>query len=177
MNVLVPLVNGFEEIETIATVDVLRRAKLNVVTAGIPGTMVTGNMGVKLIADRKLDDIEPEDFQAIVLPGGQGSQDLGRSSMLMGIVRDFNNRNKLIAAICFSPAILAREGLLDDRRATVYPGRERDIPRPRGERVVADGNIITSQGPGTTMEFALKIVEVLSGKAKAEKLRKALVCR
>lgn len=177
MKVLVPLVNGFEEIETIATVDVLRRAGLNVVTAGIPGTMVTGDMGVKLIADSKLEDAEPGEFQAVVLPGGRGSRDLARSSKLMGIVREFNRNNKLVAAICFSPTILAREGILDGRRATVYPGKEREIPRPRGDRVVADGNIITSQGPGTAIEFALKIVETLSGKEEAQKLKKALVCR
>ena len=177
MNILVPLVNGFEEIEAIATVDVLRRADFNVVLAGIPGTMVTGNKGVKVIADRKLDDIDPEDFQAIVLPGGQGSPKLGKSGKLMGMLKDFNDKDKLIAAICFSPMLLAREGLLDNRRATVYPGNEKKLPKPRGERVVVDGNIITSQGPGTTMEFALKIVETLAGKAKAEGLRKGLVCR
>ncbi len=177
MNILVPLINGFEEIEAIATVDVLRRAGFNVVLAGMPGTMITGNRGVKVIADMKFDDINPKDFQALVLPGGQGSPKMGKSVKLMGMLRDFNDKDKLIAAICFSPMLLAKEGLLDNRRATVYPGNEKKLPKPRGERVVVDGNIITSQGPGTAMEFALKIVEALAGRSRAESLRKGLVCR
>ena len=177
MNVLVPLVNGFEEIEVISTVDVLRRAGLKVVIAGMPGTMLIGDNGIKIIADKRLDDINPEEFQAIVLPGGSGSPTLGKSNKVMEIVRDFNSKNKLIAAICHSPLLLAGAGLLDGRRATVYPGKERELPKPRGERVVVDGNIITSQGPGTAMEFALKIVEALSSRARAESLRKGLVCR
>ena len=177
MNVLVPLVNGFEEIEVISTVDVLRRAGLKVVIAGMPGTMLIGDNGIKIIADKRLDDINPEEFQAIVLPGGSGSPTLGKSNKVMEIVRDFNSKNKLIAAICHSPLLLAGAGLLDGRRATVYPGKERELPKPRGERGVVDGNIITSQGPGTAMEFALKIVEALSSRARAESLRKGLVCR
>jgi 4-methyl-5(b-hydroxyethyl)-thiazole monophosphate biosynthesis len=177
MNILVPLVNGFEEIEAISVVDVLRRAGFNVVIAGIPNTMLIGDSGLKMIADCKIDNISPEQFQAIVLPGGSGYARLGQSKKVMEMLRDFNQKNKLIAAICFSPVLLAKEGLLDNRRATVYPGKERELPKPRGERVVVDGNIITSQGPGTAMEFALKIVETLAGKPKAESLRKGLVCR
>jgi 4-methyl-5(b-hydroxyethyl)-thiazole monophosphate biosynthesis len=177
VNILVPLINGFEEIEAIAAVDILRRAGFNVVLAGMPGTMITGNKGVKVIADMKFDDIDPGEFHALVLPGGQGSPMMGKSVKLMGMLRDFNEKKKLIAAICFSPMLLAREGILDNRKATVYPGNEKKLPKPRGERVVVDGNIITSQGPGTAMEFALKIVEALAGSSKAEGLRKGLVCR
>ena len=177
MNILVPLINGFEEIEAMSVVDVLRRAGLNVVMAGVPGTMVEGDNGVKVIADRMLKDIEPDEFDAIVLPGGRGCKDFVRSEKVMGILDDFNQKNKLIAAICYSPVLLARKGMLKDKRATVYPGNERELPKPRAERVVVDGNIITSQGPGTAMEFALKIVEVTKGKPKAESLRKGLVSR
>jgi 4-methyl-5(b-hydroxyethyl)-thiazole monophosphate biosynthesis len=177
MNIVVPLVNGFEEIEALATVDILRRAGFNAVLAGIPGTMLTGNKGVKVIADSKFEDINPEDYQAIVLPGGEGSPSMGKSKKLVSMLRDFNDKKKLIAAICYSPMLLASEGLLDDKKATVYPGNERKIPKPRPDRVVVDGNIITSQGPGTTIEFALKIVEVLAGKDKSDKLAKGLVCR
>ena len=175
MKILVPLVNGFEEIEAISTVDVLRRADMEVVTAGIPGTMVEGNKGVKVIADKMLKDINHEEFDALVLPGGRGCPSLVKSSKLMDIINDFNKKEKLIAAICYAPVLLAREGLLKDRKATAYPGHEKELPKPRGERVVVDRNIITSQGPGTAIDFALKIVEVLAGKAKSEAIRKGLV--
>lgn len=177
MNIVVPLVNGFEEIEAIATVDILRRARFNVVTAGLPGTMVTGDNGVKVIADRKLEDIDGEDFHAIVLPGGRGYSTLGLSNRLMAMLKDFNQKKKLIAAICYSPMLLAKAGILEGKRATVYPGKEREIPKPRGDRVVVDENIVTSQGPGTAIEFALKIVELLADKTKAEKLRRGLLCK
>ncbi len=175
MKILVPLINGFEEIEAISTVDILRRADLEVVTAGIPGTMVEGNKGVKVIADSMLKDINHEEFDVLVLPGGRGCPGLVKSAKLMDIINDFNKKEKLIAAICYAPVLLAREGLLKDRRATAYPGNEKEFSKPRDERVVVDRNIITSQGPGTTIEFALKIVEVLVGRAKAESLRKGIV--
>ena len=177
MDVLVPLINGFEEIEAVSIIDILRRAGLNVVTAGIPGTMVEGDNGVKLMTDRMLKDLEPDDFDAIVLPGGTGAKDLERSEKMMSMLEDFHHKEKLIGAICFCPVLLAKKGILNGKRATVYPGKERELPMPRGERVVVDGNIITSQGPGTAMEFALKIVEVAAGKQKAESIRKGLVCR
>ena len=175
MKVLVPLIDGFEEIEAISVIDVLRRAGLEVVTAGIPGTMVTGVNGVKVIADTMIKDMEGDDFQAIVLPGGPGCKDLIRSGKVMDMLKGFKQNKKLIAAICYSPVVLAREGFLDGVRATVYPGNERELSKPRSDRVVADENIITSQGPGTAIEFALKIVEVMSGKQKADTVRKALV--
>jgi 4-methyl-5(b-hydroxyethyl)-thiazole monophosphate biosynthesis len=175
MKILVPLVNGFEEIEAISAIDILRRADIEVVTAGLPGTMVTGDRGVKIIADKMLKDIDPEEFQALVLPGGRGSPSLTKSTKMMDIINDFHKKDKLIAAICYSPVLLARKGLLDGKRATVYPGNEKELPKPRGEKVVVDGNLITSQGPGTAIEFALKIVEVLAGKPKSDKLRKGIV--
>lgn len=175
MRVLIPLVNGFEEIEAISTVDVLRRADLEVVTAGLPGTMVEGNKGVKVIADKMIKDIKAEDFDVLVLPGGKGCPALTKSSKMMSIIRHFSEKDKLIAAICYAPVLLAREGLLKGKRATVYPGNERELPKPRGDRVVVDGNLITSQGPGTTIDFALAIVEKLKGKPAASALRKGIV--
>ncbi len=177
MKVLVPLAEGFEEIEAITVVDVLRRVGIEVVMAGIPGTMITGSRGVKVIADIMLRDVEPEEFDAIVLPGGYpGFVNLGKSQKILEIIKDFNSKNKIIAAICGAPAVLSKAGVLEGRKATIYPGMEREIPRPRSERVLVDGNIITSQGPGTAMEFAIKIVEVLVGKDKAERVRREMVC-
>lgn len=176
MNILIPLTDGFEEIEMITPLDVLRRAGFNVVTAGIPNTMLTGANGTRITTDKKLDDLEADDFDALILVGGPGYKNLGNSSKVLSMVKDFNSKNKTIAAICMAPSILTKAGILDDRKATIYPGREREVPRPRGEKVVVDGNIITSQAPGTAMEFSLRIVELLGGKEKANEIKRDLVC-
>jgi len=176
MNILIPLAEGFEEIEAATTIDVLRRAGLNVTVAGIPGTIIKGSRNVKIIADKKLEDINPDEFDALVLVGGDpGYKNLGNSQKILKTIHDFDSNKKILAAICAAPLILAREGILDDKKATIYPGFERKLQRPRGNGVVIDGNIITSQGPGTAMEFALKIVEVLQGKNKSSMLKKELV--
>ena len=176
-NVLIPLADGFEEIEAATCIDVLRRAGLTVITAGMPGTMVKGSRGVKMMADRKMDDVNVKQFDVLVLVGGDpGFRNLGRSQRLLKAIREFGNSDKLVAAICAAPSILARVGLLEKRMATIYPGMEKEIPRPRGNRVVVDGNVITSQAPGTAMEFSLTIVENLLGAAKANELRSELVC-
>jgi 4-methyl-5(b-hydroxyethyl)-thiazole monophosphate biosynthesis len=176
MNIVVPLADGFEEIEALATVDVLRRAGFNVVTAGIPGTMITGARHIKVFADKRLDDINFDEVNALVLPGGNpGYVNLGKSSKIIETIKKFDSEKKLIAAICMAPTVLVKAGILEDRVATVYPGGERQLPRPRDGRVVVDEHIITSQGPGTAIEFALKIVETLSSQEKADELRHQLV--
>ncbi len=177
MRFLVPLINGFEEIEAVSVIDVLRRAGLEVVTAGMPGSWVTGDNGIKLMADCMLKDVDPSGFDGLVLPGGSGAKLFHKSDNIMSMIRDFNEKEKLICAICYSPVILSECGVLKDRRATVYPGQERHLPKPRSDRVVEDGHVITSQGPGTAVEFGLRIVEKALGRPKAESLRKGLVCR
>lgn len=173
--VILPLADGFEEIEAITVIDVLRRAGVEIVSAGLPGTMVTGFRHVKITADKKLEDTDPEEFDAVVLVGGAGYKALGKSQAVLDMIKDFNSKGKLVAAICAAPTILAEAGLLEDKLATVFPGMERQIPKPRGERVVLDGNILTSQAPGTAMEFALKIVEILLGPEEASRLKGDLV--
>jgi len=176
MRVIVPLADGFEEIEAMSTIDVLRRADINVVTAGIPATIVKGSRGTQTITDRKFSQIEPDDFDALVLVGGPAYVSLSKSGKILDIIRSFNEKEKTICAICAAPSILAKAGILEERKATIYPGMEKEIPRPRGDRVVQDGHIITSQGPGTAIEFALKIVEVLAGSGVSEKIKRDLVC-
>lgn len=173
--VLMPVADGFEEIETIAVVDVLRRAGIDVIVAGFPGSMPKSARGIQIMADKKFADVKPDDFDAIVLHGGPGWKNLANSQKLMGILKEFDAKGKLLAAICAAPAILAQAGLLEDKRATIFPGMERELPRPRDGRVVADGNIITSQGPGTAIEFALRIVSQLVGEDKARQLKRDLV--
>ena len=173
---MVPLANGFEEIEALSVVDVLRRAGIQVDTVGVVGSVIEGAHGIRVMVDKTLNQISENEYSSIVLPGGSpGYQNLGRSSKLMEMLKNFNKQGKLICAICGAPTILAKEGLLDDKKATVYPGYEKTLSYPRGNRVVIDENIITSQGPGTAMEFALKIVEKLLDKNVSERLKEELV--
>ena len=177
MKILVPLAEGFEEIEALAIVDILRRAGIEAVIVGIPASIVTGSHGVRIFADKRINEINPEDYDGIVLPGGDpGYKNLAKSEKILEIIRKFNSEGKLVAAICASPAVLAKAGILHDKKATIYPGMEKEIPYPRSEKVVVDENVITSQGPGTAIEFALKIVEYLFGKDKALSLKSRLVC-
>lgn len=174
--VVVPFAEGFEEIEALTIVDVLRRAGITVDMVGIVGSMVTGGHGVRVTMDKKLLQIKPEDYSGIILPGGNpGYVNLGRSSVLLELIRKMNGQGKMVAAICASPSVLAKAGVLEGKRATIYPGMEKEIPYPRGDKVVMDGNIITSQGPGTAMEFALKIVEKLVGKDMSNSMKRNLV--
>jgi len=176
MRVMIPLANGFEDIEAFSILDVLRRAKINVDTVGIVGSVIQSRSGVKVIVDRTLNQITPNDYDAIILPGGSlGCQNLERSAKVMEILKTFNSQNKLIGAICGAPEVLAKAGLLDNKKATIYTGNEKILAYPRNGPVVVDGNIVTSQGPGTAIEFALKIVEKLSNIAEAQRLRKELV--
>jgi 4-methyl-5(b-hydroxyethyl)-thiazole monophosphate biosynthesis len=176
VKVLIPLAEGFEEMEAVTVIDVLRRAGVDVVTAGIPGSIVIGSRNVQITGDKKISDIDPEDFDAIVLPGGYpGYVNLGKSHKIVNIITTFNEKNKLIGAICAAPTILAKVGILEDKKATVYPGMEKELPYPRGDKVVVDGNIITSQGPGTAIPFALKLIELLVDKGKAKAIKNDLV--
>ncbi|HDD46478.1 MAG TPA: DJ-1/PfpI family protein, partial [Candidatus Aenigmarchaeota archaeon] len=112
----------------------------------------------------------------IVLPGGDpGYKNLMKSHDILMLVKKFYENGKLVGAICAAPLVLAKAGVLDNKLATIYPGMERDIPRPRDASVIVDGNVITSKGPGTAIEFALAIVEYLLGKAKAIELKNIIV--
>jgi 4-methyl-5(b-hydroxyethyl)-thiazole monophosphate biosynthesis len=178
MNVLVPLAEGFEEIEAMTVVDVLRRAGIKVTTSGLPGTIVLGSRKVKVIADTKLDDIVEKDYDALVLVGGSpGYTNLSKSNKILKIIGDFHRDGKLVAAICGAPTVLAEAGILTNIKATVYPGLEKYIPKPRSVRVISENNVITSQGPGTSMEFALKLVEHLAGKETMKNVSEQVLFR
>jgi len=174
--VLIPLADGFEDIEAITVIDVLKRAGLDVDVVGLRGISVTSKMGLRIMLDKRLDMVKPDEYDAIILPGGsEGVENLMRSARLKEILLDFNVKGKLIGAICGAPLVLAKAGLLDNRRATIYPGLERELEYPRDEKVVVDGHIVTSQGPGTAMDFALKLVEILVGSQKVAQLKQKLV--
>ncbi|MEM7825623.1 MAG: DJ-1/PfpI family protein [Candidatus Aenigmatarchaeota archaeon] len=176
MRIMLPLAEGFEEIEAFAVVDILRRVGIKVDTVGVVGTVIKSARGISVMADKRLAEINPEDYEGIVLPGGYpGYINLGKTQKIIDIIKKFNEKGKLIAAICASPSILAKAGILEDKEATIYPGMEKELPHPREGKVIVDKNVITSQAPGTAIEFALKIVEKILGKEKVLKLRKELV--
>ncbi len=172
---LIILANGFEEIEAVTAIDILRRADIEVITAGISDIKVQGSHGITLIADKKLTAIKG-DFDACVLPGGMpGAKNLASSEKVNSIIKQMNKNGKIIAAICASPAIvLAPLGILQNKTATCYPGMQENFSKEtiyKKEPVVIAGNIITSRGPTTALLFALAIVEKLSGKKTSKKTR------
>ncbi|MEA3489252.1 MAG: DJ-1 family glyoxalase III [Candidatus Omnitrophota bacterium] len=169
---MIVLAEGFEEIEAISPMDILRRAEVKVVVAGLGGDLITGAHGVSMKTDTVFSG-EGELPDAVVFPGGlPGAENLAGSSKLKEMILKMNSRGKLIAAICASPAlVLAPTGILSGKSATCYPGLEKnfstDIKFVK-EKVIRDGNVITSRGPATAFAFGVKIAEVLAGKAKAE---------
>jgi 4-methyl-5(b-hydroxyethyl)-thiazole monophosphate biosynthesis len=176
MRVLVPLAEGFEEIEAVTIVDVLRRASIEVVTAALGENPVCGSHGIAVRADGSLDAFPGGEFDAIVLPGGMpGSKTLRADERVLSLVRGMARENKLVAAICAAPIALEAAGVLSGKRATSYPGNELPSAEYVEERVVVDGALVTSRGPGTAIEFALTLVERLKGPEAAQKLRASLL--
>lgn len=178
MRVMVPVSNGFEEIELVTIVDILRRAGIDVIITGLKGSFVEGSHGLRIFVDRKISDVNAEEFDGVVIPGGsENVRQLSLSSKLKEIVTEIFRKGKLIAAICAAPLLLGRWGILEGKKATIYPGLEKHIPYPRSDDVVIDGNVITSQGPGTAIEFSLAVVEKLVGNEVKEKIRKEILFR
>lgn len=179
--VLVPLAETFEDTEAIPIISILRRAGAEVTVASLGKQIVSSTRGLKVIADKKLADCGNDKFDLIVLPGGMpAAQHLHDSKILKRLLIEQNQHGKLYAAICASPiVVLSPHGLLNGKRATCYPSMFKSLAdsSEANKRVVVDGNCITSQGPGTAMEFALKLVESLYGTEKAEKLKKGYLVR
>jgi len=178
--VLVPLAEGFEELEAVTVIDLLRRAGLEVISAGLTAGPVRASRGTVLVPDTTLDQVVHQDFDLVVLPGGlPGADHLNADPRLHGLLQRMHARKRFIAAICAAPRVLADAGLLEGRRATSFPGAL-DGTRLAGvnyqETAVAqDGHIITSRGPGTAMEFALALIELLAGAAARDRVERALM--
>ena len=168
-----PLAEGFDDIEALTVVNILRRAGIDVRTVGNMGNIVTSKSGVKVHTDERLIDLDDfSKYDGIVIPGCmEATELLMKSTKLMSIVQNFGRNNKFLGGICSAPLIFARAGLLNERRATIKPGLEKNLPRPRSDPVVVDGNVVTAQGKLNAVEFAFRIVEALLGKAKALELR------
>ncbi len=170
MRILVPLAEGFEEIEAINVIDILRRADLDVVTAGLKDGLVEGAHKVRVMPDTSLDKLNSKDFDGLVLPGGApGFINLGNDERILTMAREMDKAGKCVAAICAAPSVLIKAGVLQGRKATISPSGKAQVEacaKFSEDRVVVDKNLITSRSPGTALEFALKLVEVLVGKEK-----------
>ena len=176
--VLVPLANGVEEMEAVIIIDVLRRAQWSVTTAGVDEGTITASRGVRLVPDKPWSAITPADFDILMIPGGgPGVERLLADARVLDAVRAFDRAGKRIGAVCAGPLVLQAAGILAGRKATCHPGvADRLTVTPRlTDRVVVDGRLITSQGPGTSFEFALAMVRLVEGAAKADALAKAMV--
>jgi len=177
--VYVHFADGFEEIEAMTIVDLLRRAEIETETVSVTGRLpVTGAHGVKVVADILFEDAVYADCEFIVLPGGMpGASNLDAHEGLREKIYSFNNQGKGLAAICAAPLVLGHAGVLEGKKATCYPGFEKELTgaEPQEDAVVCDGGVITSRGPATAMAFALAIIEEIKGKETADEIAAGLL--
>ncbi|MES9861455.1 MAG: DJ-1 family glyoxalase III [Candidatus Thiodiazotropha sp. LLP2] len=179
--VLVPLAQGCEELEAVTITDLLTRAGIDVVTAGLDKQPVKASRGVTLVPDTTIDDVDADDFDMIILPGGlPGADNLDADPRIYTILQQLHKQGKYTAAICAAPKVLAGAGLLNGRKATGYPGVLDAMSLPEveieSEAVVRDGKVITSRGPGTAMDFSLALIEQLQGRKTRDEVEQGL-CR
>ena len=178
--ILMPLAPGFEEIEALTVVDILRRAGIEVVMAGTVENPIEGRNKIKVLADTSLDSLKDHDFDMIVLPGGTvGTENLKKDVRVKEIVERLYKKGRFVTAICAAPTVLSAIGITAGRTVTSHPTVRTKLDKEKisEERVVVDGNIITSQGPGTAIEFAFKLVEVLFEKDKVADVNKGVLAR
>jgi len=178
--VLVPLANGFEEIEAMSIIDVLSRSGIDVIVAGLEKREVEGaNTGMKFIAHTVLDEVDISKLDMIVLPGGlPGAEYLAKSEKIKSIIKELSEKNKPVGAICAAPWALKEAGILEGKKHTNYPGFESRTGVEGyidNQKVVKDGNIITSRGPGTAICFALEIVKMFQGDDAYNQLKEGLL--
>jgi protein deglycase len=171
MKAMVLLSDGFDEIEAFTIVNVLRRAGVETHMISLAEALVTGQQKIKTHVDKRMAEIDPYSYDMLILPS---SQKLLNSGFTIELIKNFNKKNKFIAAINTSSIALADAGILEDKIATVFPGFENRIPRPRAAKVVVAKNVITARGPASAMDFSLKLAEVLAGKAGLSKLKRSL---
>ncbi len=160
------LAKGFEEIEAIAPMDILRRAKLQAKYAGVGGLVIEGAHGINIQADMTVDQIDPESVEMVIVPGGlDGVNNIEASSVAMELIESAIKGDKYVACICAAPTILGKRGWLDGVKATCYPGMESDMGgaiMQKDARFVVDGRFITGQAPAAAVDFGLAIVEALT---------------
>ena len=168
------LAEGFEDLEALAPVDILRRSGTEVLTVAVGGNPVRSKSGVLVTADKTIQEIDLKEASGIILPGGlQGVNNLENEPLVCEMIRQTVHSGRLVAAICAAPALLGRMGLLDGKHAVCFPGFEKDMKGAKlcpDEWVVQDGNIITARGAGVSLEFGFKLAEVLCSAETAEKI-------
>ncbi|MCB1044109.1 MAG: DJ-1/PfpI family protein [Acidobacteria bacterium] len=176
--VAVLLADGFEEIEAITSIDLLRRAGAQVTTVSITHRTVLGAHGVHVIADGLLDDVTASDWDMLVLPGGMpGAKHLRENGRVIELVRQVHESGKWVAAICAAPMVLAEAGILAGRMATCYTGFLDEFPSVKrvDKPIVTDQNLITARGPGVALDFALMLIEKLLGESTRKKVEEPLL--
>ena len=177
--VYVFLADGFEIIEALSPVDMLKRAKIETKLVGVTGEIVTSSCGVAVKTDMLIDDFDFYDVEAIVLPGGMpGAENLDNCKALQGIIDNASNTNSYICAICAAPFILGKKGLLNGKSAICYPGFEVDLQGANiaESAVCRDGNCITAKGMGVAVDFGLEITAALLNRETADNIRKSIQC-
>jgi len=173
--VAVLFAEGFEEVEGLTQVDFLRRAGVEITMVGVTGEMVKGGHDITIKTDTTVDQIDPATFDGVVLPGGMpGAENLGSSVHAQDLIRSIFQSGGLVAAICAAPAVVLEPlGILKGKKATCFPGFEGRFKQASfsEERVVQDGNVITSRGPGTAAEFAIALITYVVDSETAEKVK------
>jgi len=178
-HILVPLAEGFEELEAITVIDLLRRAGFDVVSVGLDAKPVRASRQTLVIPDQTIDAVMDQDFDLIALPGGlPGADNLRDNPRLQTLIKRQNDAGKMIAAICAAPKALANAGVLDGRQITCYPGTLDEMDTTQievtDEAVKIDGNVVTSRGPGTAMDFALSLIELLADRTLRDEVEAGL---
>ncbi|MBI5431108.1 MAG: DJ-1/PfpI family protein [Nitrosomonadales bacterium] len=174
---LILFADGSEELEAITIVNILRRAGVSVTLAGLHAGSLRGSRSVMITPDTTLDEALQHHYDMVVLPGGQpGTNNLKADARVLQLIKQMAQQGKYVAAICAAPSVLATAGLLDGRQATSFPGALAPFPavKPQKSAVVEDGNLITSRGPGTAMDFALLLAERLAGREKRQEVEAGL---
>ena len=178
-HVLVPLAQGCEELEAVTIIDLLRRAEIEVTSASLNDQPIIASRGTKLIADTTLEQVMDREFDMIALPGGlPGADHLNEDARIHEVLKKAVDNNRYVAAICAAPKVLVAAGLLDNKKATAYPGvleaLGHETVNITGVAVQQDGNVLTSRGPGTAIDFALEIIACLVGNEKRKLVEAAL---
>jgi protein deglycase len=179
-SILVPLAPGFEEIEAVTVIDILRRAGAGVCVAGTSKGEIEGRNKIRVMPDVLLEDVVDQPFDMVVLPGGSvGAEHLRRDPRIKQILKGMAAEGKFITAICAAPTVLCAVGLLRGKNVTSHPSVRDELSETKYSeaRVVVDGNIVTSRSPGTALEFAMKLVEILEGQSKMEEVNRSVLGR
>ncbi len=175
--VLVPLAQGCEELEAVTIIDLLRRADIEVVAAGLDDGPVTASRGVRILPDMPLDKALELDYDMVACPGDCPAVIISpRTNVVTSLLKTMNESGRFVGAVCAAPKVLARTGILDGKQATAYPGvlQAEEHANISGNAVTRDGRIITSRSAGTVMDFALAIIEALQGRESRDRVEESL---